>query len=221
MHTDPVLGLLYARARLRLLLAQRRFSLDKDTGLIMLIAKLDYELIQRFTLTVIARDGGGEETTGRVRINVLDVNDNVPTFQKDAYVGALRENEPSVTQLVRLRVRCQPPSHSSPCPRQPTAIHLTLLPLFFLTTPLGSRCKNGQPPIREEVYPDLGVTSLVWVGLPLSITSCLWLPRAASVCLSSMSVCDISGHHSAKGHPPPLPWHVLSSFLCKGPHPSP
>ncbi|XP_054428626.1 cadherin-23 isoform X2 [Pteronotus mesoamericanus] len=80
-----------------------RFSLDKDTGLIMLIAKLDYELIQRWTLTVIARDGGGEETTGRVRINVLDVNDNVPTFQKDAYVGALRENEPSVTQLVRLR----------------------------------------------------------------------------------------------------------------------
>ncbi|XP_078201763.1 cadherin-23 isoform X2 [Callithrix jacchus] len=80
-----------------------RFSLDKDMGLIMLIARLDYELIQRFTLTVIARDGGGEETTGRVRINVLDVNDNVPTFQKDAYVGALRENEPSVTQLVRLR----------------------------------------------------------------------------------------------------------------------
>ncbi|KAF5929082.1 hypothetical protein HPG69_015555 [Diceros bicornis minor] len=80
-----------------------RFSLDKDTGLVMLIARLDYELIQRFTLTLIARDGGGEETTGRVRVNVLDVNDNVPTFQKDAYVGALRENEPSVTQLVRLR----------------------------------------------------------------------------------------------------------------------
>lgn len=88
----------------------------------MLIARLDYELIQRFTLTVIARDGGGEETTGRVRINVLDVNDNVPTFQKDAYVGALRENEPSVTQLVRLRVRempgppaVQPSSHPSLC----------------------------------------------------------------------------------------------------------
>ena len=89
---------------LSLLPPHYRFSLDKDTGLIMLIARLDYELIQRFTLTVIARDGGGEETTGRVRINVLDVNDNVPTFQKDAYVGALRENEPSVTQLVRLRV---------------------------------------------------------------------------------------------------------------------
>lgn len=82
----------------------------------MLIARLDYELIQRFTLTVIARDGGGEETTGRVRINVLDVNDNVPTFQKDAYVGALRENEPSVTQLVRLRVRPGALNLSSPFP---------------------------------------------------------------------------------------------------------
>ncbi|KFQ13516.1 Cadherin-23, partial [Leptosomus discolor] len=80
-----------------------RFSLDKDTGVILLTARLDFETTQRYTLTVIAQDGGGEETTGRVRINVLDVNDNVPTFQKEAYLGALRENEPSVTQVVRLR----------------------------------------------------------------------------------------------------------------------
>lgn len=100
----------------------------------MLIAKLDYELIQRFTLTIIARDGGGEETTGRVRINVLDVNDNVPTFQKDAYVGALRENEPSVTQLVRLRVRRQASLQSSH-PSYP-------LCTFCLAVPLGSHCKS-------------------------------------------------------------------------------
>ncbi|OXB63864.1 hypothetical protein ASZ78_004159 [Callipepla squamata] len=80
-----------------------RFSLDKDTGVILLTARLDFETMQRYTLTVIARDGGGEETAGRIRINVLDVNDNVPTFQKEAYLGALRENEPSVTQVVRLR----------------------------------------------------------------------------------------------------------------------
>uniref|UniRef100_A0A8C3XYW0 Cadherin-23 n=1 Tax=Catharus ustulatus TaxID=91951 RepID=A0A8C3XYW0_CATUS len=79
------------------------FSLDKDTGVIVLTGRLDFETTQRYTLTVIARDGGGEETTGRARINVLDVNDNVPTFQKEAYLGALRENEPSVAQVVRLR----------------------------------------------------------------------------------------------------------------------
>lgn len=82
-----------------------RFSLDKDTGIITLIARLDFETTQRYTLTVIARDGGGEETTGRVRINILDVNDNMPAFQKESYLGALRENEPSVTQVVRVRVR--------------------------------------------------------------------------------------------------------------------
>lgn len=73
--------------------------------MILLTARLDFETTQRYTLTIIARDGGGEETAGRARINVLDVNDNVPTFQKEAYLGALRENEPSVTQVVRLRVR--------------------------------------------------------------------------------------------------------------------
>ncbi|KAM4636899.1 cadherin-23 [Discoglossus pictus] len=80
-----------------------RFSLDKDTGVITLIARLDFETTQRYTLTVIARDGGGEETTGRVRINVLDVNDNAPTFQKESYLAAIRENEPSVVSVLKLR----------------------------------------------------------------------------------------------------------------------
>ncbi|KAM8924599.1 cadherin-23 [Pelodytes ibericus] len=80
-----------------------RFSLDKDTGVITLIARLDFETTQRYTLTVIARDGGGEETTGRVRINVFDINDNTPTFQKESYLGAIRENEPSVVTVIKLR----------------------------------------------------------------------------------------------------------------------
>uniref|UniRef100_A0A8B9VUL3 Cadherin-23 n=1 Tax=Anas zonorhyncha TaxID=75864 RepID=A0A8B9VUL3_9AVES len=96
-----------------------RFSLDKDTGVILLTARLDFETTQRYTLTIIARDGGGEETAGRARINVLDVNDNVPTFQKEAYLGALRENEPSVTQVVRLRRAVPNPScpvlSTTPC----------------------------------------------------------------------------------------------------------
>ncbi|XP_053307224.1 cadherin-23 [Spea bombifrons] len=80
-----------------------RFSLDKDTGVITLIGRLDFENTQRYTHTVIARDGGGEETTGRVRINVLDVNDNTPIFQKDSYLGSIRENEPSVVTVIKLR----------------------------------------------------------------------------------------------------------------------
>lgn len=85
-----------------------RFSLDEETGWVILRASLDYELMRRFTLTVLARDGGGEETTGRIRVNVLDVNDNAPLFQKEAYVGSLRENEQAVQPVARVRVctRC-------------------------------------------------------------------------------------------------------------------
>uniref|UniRef100_A0A673BQ12 Cadherin-23 n=1 Tax=Sphaeramia orbicularis TaxID=375764 RepID=A0A673BQ12_9TELE len=80
-----------------------QFSLDPETGWVILQAGLDYELMRRFTLTVLARDGGGEETTGRIRINVLDINDNPPLFQKEAYVGSLRENEEAVQSVARIR----------------------------------------------------------------------------------------------------------------------
>ncbi|XP_038594037.1 cadherin-23-like [Micropterus salmoides] len=80
-----------------------QFSLDDVTGWVTLRGSLDFELMQRFTLTVLARDGGGEETTGRIRVNVLDVNDNAPIFQKEAYVGSLRENEQTVQAVARVR----------------------------------------------------------------------------------------------------------------------
>lgn len=89
--------------------------MDEETGWVILRASLDYELMRRFTLTVLARDGGGEETTGRIRVNVLDVNDNAPLFQKEAYVGSLRENEQAVQPVARVRVRTrfQVSGHSS------------------------------------------------------------------------------------------------------------
>ena len=81
-----------------------RFSLDAVTGWVTLKYSLDFELMRRFTLTVLARDGGGEETTGRLRVNVLDINDNPPIFQKEVYVGSLRENEQTPQQVARVRV---------------------------------------------------------------------------------------------------------------------
>uniref|UniRef100_A0A3B3CED5 Cadherin-23 n=1 Tax=Oryzias melastigma TaxID=30732 RepID=A0A3B3CED5_ORYME len=80
-----------------------QFSLDSVTGLVILQAPLDYELMRRFTLTVLATDGGGEETAGRIRVNVLDINDNAPLFQKEAYVGSLSENQQTVQSVARIR----------------------------------------------------------------------------------------------------------------------
>ncbi|XP_060727466.1 cadherin-23-like [Tachysurus vachellii] len=80
-----------------------QFSLDPETGWVTLRGRLDYELTRRFTLTVLARDGGGEETTGRLRVNVMDINDNAPVFQKDAYSGSLMENQQVAQQVTRVR----------------------------------------------------------------------------------------------------------------------
>lgn len=60
--------------------------------------------MRRYTLTVLATDGGGEETAGRIRVNVLDVNDNAPLFQKEVYVGSVRENEQTVQSVARIKV---------------------------------------------------------------------------------------------------------------------
>ncbi|XP_076852041.1 cadherin-23-like, partial [Brachyhypopomus gauderio] len=80
-----------------------QFSLDAETGWVTLRDRLDFELVRRYTLTVLARDGGGEETTGRLRVNVVDVNDNPPVFQKDSYMGSLMENQQSPQQVARVR----------------------------------------------------------------------------------------------------------------------
>ncbi|XP_078716087.1 cadherin-23 [Lampetra fluviatilis] len=80
-----------------------KFSLDPASGLISVAAALDFEATPRFTVTVMARDGGGQETAGRVRINLLDVNDNTPVFQRDSYVGTAHENDNSLTPVVRVR----------------------------------------------------------------------------------------------------------------------
>ncbi|KAK1791202.1 hypothetical protein P4O66_013223 [Electrophorus voltai] len=80
-----------------------QFTLDTETGWVALRDRLDYELVRRYTLTVLARDGGGEETTGRLRINVVDVNDNPPVFQKDSYTGSLMENQQTPQMVARVR----------------------------------------------------------------------------------------------------------------------
>uniref|UniRef100_A0A3Q3WPX5 Cadherin-23 n=1 Tax=Mola mola TaxID=94237 RepID=A0A3Q3WPX5_MOLML len=73
-----------------------QFSLDGETGWVVLRASLDYELMRRFTLTVLARDGGGEETTGRIRVNV----ENEQAVQPVARVRATDEDSPPNNILI-------------------------------------------------------------------------------------------------------------------------
>ncbi|XP_027139462.1 protocadherin-23 [Larimichthys crocea] len=66
------------------------FAIDRYTGVITLTRALDYEEQTEYTLTVLASDSL-HQTTGEVKVQVLDVNDNAPVFNKVSYQVELSE----------------------------------------------------------------------------------------------------------------------------------
>ncbi|XP_040892286.1 protocadherin-23 [Toxotes jaculatrix] len=66
------------------------FAIDRYTGVVTLTQALDYEEETEYTLTVWASDSL-HQTTGEVRVQVLDVNDNAPVFTQVSYQVELSE----------------------------------------------------------------------------------------------------------------------------------
>ncbi|XP_029587747.1 protocadherin alpha-7 isoform X11 [Salmo trutta] len=66
---------------------------------------LDREQKSEILLTLTAYDGGKPERSGSVNITVkvIDVNDNVPVFERQVYTVTLDENAPLGTSVLRLR----------------------------------------------------------------------------------------------------------------------
>uniref|UniRef100_H3C354 Protocadherin 2 alpha c n=1 Tax=Tetraodon nigroviridis TaxID=99883 RepID=H3C354_TETNG len=87
------------------------FSLDVQSGgehglsaELVLRKALDREKQSFVSLVLTAVDGGKPVRTGslRIRVNVLDVNDNVPTFSKSLYKARVRENTAVGSVVIRL-----------------------------------------------------------------------------------------------------------------------
>ncbi|KAL6437555.1 hypothetical protein ACFW04_004177 [Cataglyphis niger] len=72
------------------------FTIDSDTGLITVTmgSSLDREMAAQLQLTVYARDENGNGNTGvaSLIVNLLDVNDNAPIFEKNAYEFTLNSD---------------------------------------------------------------------------------------------------------------------------------
>ena len=81
------------------------FSIDQSRGTITLSKPLDYELVQNYTMYVQAVDDGGmtSKLNATVIIHVIDVNDNVPTFNLNRYVVNVTENTTIGTTLVTIQ----------------------------------------------------------------------------------------------------------------------
>lgn len=68
------------------------FAIHLTSGIITVAAKLDREKIENYTLSVEAKDAGGQAVTHNATIRVIDVNDNAPTFHHARYSKNISEN---------------------------------------------------------------------------------------------------------------------------------
>lgn len=68
------------------------FLVNPVTGVFNVTRPLDYEKQQYYIITVKAEDGGGQSNLVRVYFNILDVNDNKPTFNQSVYSTSVSED---------------------------------------------------------------------------------------------------------------------------------
>lgn len=89
------------------------FSIDSYTGNIIVGDSniLDYEKINRITLTAVVHDKAPEtvskSSTAAVYINILDLNDNAPIFTQTEYTSTVAENAASNPPAALLQVKAE------------------------------------------------------------------------------------------------------------------
>ncbi|XP_030000824.1 protocadherin gamma-C5-like [Sphaeramia orbicularis] len=83
------------------------FKLDSKTGEISLIGKLDYESNSVHELRITARDKGVPEMEGhcRVKVRVIDINDNIPEIVLTSTPNPVREDAPRGTVVALISAR--------------------------------------------------------------------------------------------------------------------
>ncbi|XP_059846434.1 protocadherin gamma-C5-like [Hypanus sabinus] len=80
-----------------------------DEGIViaeLLLEKyLDRELLSSFQLVLTATDGGIPQRSGtaRIFINVVDINDNPPVFEKDVYKVSISEKAPKSSLVMKVK----------------------------------------------------------------------------------------------------------------------
>lgn len=86
----------------------KAFNINPDTGLVTVAmgSSLDREIAAKLELSVEARDDNGTGNIGvtPLIVNLLDVNDNPPIFEKDVYEFMLNSDLTNFTSPAFLKV---------------------------------------------------------------------------------------------------------------------
>ncbi|XP_069932332.1 protocadherin gamma-B6 isoform X10 [Oryctolagus cuniculus] len=85
--------------------ARDTFSLDERTGEIKNNRSLDFEEVERYTLEVEAKDGGGLSAHCKVVIEILDENDNSPEITITSLSDQILEDSPPGTVAALFKTR--------------------------------------------------------------------------------------------------------------------
>ncbi|XP_040910699.1 desmoglein-2-like [Toxotes jaculatrix] len=83
------------------------FQINAETGVVTVQRNtLDREKQDKYTLTVEVSDmygqPGGHKGRGQIQINIGDINDNIPTLEKELYEGSVEENTINV-EVMRIK----------------------------------------------------------------------------------------------------------------------
>ncbi|KAK2524887.1 hypothetical protein Q9233_009206 [Columba guinea] len=81
------------------------FVIDPASGEIKLTEPLDFEVAEKYELTVQATDGGGLSAICKVLVEVVDVNDNAPELVVSSFSNPLPENALPGTVVAVFAVR--------------------------------------------------------------------------------------------------------------------
>ncbi|KAM3926570.1 LOW QUALITY PROTEIN: protocadherin gamma-B1-like [Leptodactylus fuscus] len=82
-------------------------SSSSDFYKVLTKSNLDREKVSSYNITIQASDKGSPEKTSRkiIRLDVSDVNDNAPVFEKSGYTAFIPENNPPGASIFNIQAR--------------------------------------------------------------------------------------------------------------------
>ncbi|XP_072001806.1 protocadherin gamma-B1-like isoform X39 [Engystomops pustulosus] len=80
------------------------FRIDSVSGSITVTSEIDYEVTERYELTVEAKDGGNLAAHCKIYIDVIDINDNAPEITVTSLVTTIPEDSPPGTIITLVNV---------------------------------------------------------------------------------------------------------------------
>ena len=83
-----------------------KFAINSNTGYIRVVADLDRETTQEYTIEIVAADNGGTPSalsaTATLTVSILDINDNSPVCSPFIYVEEIDEDTADGTSLTTI-----------------------------------------------------------------------------------------------------------------------